>query len=106
MFDSKTYDNKKLEEAAKLYNPRSEVYNIYNMSLYMRINLQRMISYLDRVGVRKPDMEGFLKYLSQNYFDSYKDIKHAHIRFAVKREHFMNKKWYKKRCKGMLDFVC
>ena len=98
---------RKMKEASSLYNPRSKVYNIYNLAQLYDLNIDQLESYLRLVSkVRKPDYEGFLQFLKENEFHDFKDIKAAHYRFFVKREPHMKRKWYESRCGFYGGFVC
>ena len=89
-------------KCAKLYNPRSEVYNGFNLAQIFDVNYDALDYYLRVVAkVRTPDMKGFLTYLGKTSFEDHKELKFAHLRFMVKREKYMNKKWYIKHCKEL-----
>ena len=90
------------KKCAELYNPRSEVYNGFNLAQIFDVNYDALDYYLRVVAkVRTPDMKGFLTYLGKTSFEDHKELKFAHLRFMVKREKYMNKKWYMKLCREL-----
>lgn len=98
---------RKLDYASKVYDPNSKVYNIYNLAEFLDVNIDKLENHLRLISkVRVPDYKGFLKFLKENEFHDFKDIKAAHYRFLVKREPHMKRKWYEPRCGFYGGFVC
>ena len=90
------------KKCAELYNPRSEVYNGFNLAQIFDVNYDALDYYLRVVAkVRTPDMKGFINYLRKTKFSTPTELKFAHLRFMVKREKYMNKKWYIKLCREL-----